>query len=161
MQVFVTRVNGFQPLTKVTKSFILNIPAVLYPPPHLPFLDEKSYQSLLLILLWMMLSLITATNVLPVSKIIKKALIKFVLARRDQIKYLISENEYQIKVWKHILQTCKHATPNMKDFVHGVCRQDFTNPLRCNHNEIFMFMRLVYQVETHSPVNKKIVAQRY
>ena len=49
----------------------------------------------------------------------------------------------------------------MKDFVHGVCRQDFTNPLRCNHNEIFMFMRLVDQVETHSPVNKKIVAQRY
>ena len=42
------------------------------------------------------------------------------------------------------LQTYKHATPNVKFFVYGVCRRDFTNPLRLNHNEVLIFTRLVY-----------------
>ena len=42
------------------------------------------------------------------------------------------------------LQTCKHATPNVKVFVHGVCRRDFTNSIRLNHNEVFPFISLVY-----------------
>ena len=42
------------------------------------------------------------------------------------------------------LQTCKHAAPNVKVFVHGVCRRDFTNPTCLNHNEVFLFISLVY-----------------
>ena len=42
------------------------------------------------------------------------------------------------------LQTCKYATPNMKVFVHGVCRRDFTHPPRLNHNEVFIVIHLVY-----------------
>ena len=42
------------------------------------------------------------------------------------------------------LQPCKHATPNVKVLAHGVYRRDFTNPLRLNHNEVFIFIRLVY-----------------
>ena len=47
------------------------------------------------------------------------------------LDYFIS-NEDQIKVWKCI---CRPVTfPNVKVFVHGVCRQDFTNPLRLNRD---------------------------
>ena len=52
--------------------------------------------------------------------------------------------------------------PNVKVFMLGVCRPDFKNPLRLNHNEVLgiyihTFGLLGYK---HSPVSKKIGGQR-
>ena len=60
------------------------------------------------------------------------------------------------------LQTCQHATPNVKVFVLGVCRPDFKNPLRLNHNEVLGIYIHTFGLLgcKHSPVSKKIGGQR-
>ena len=52
--------------------------------------------------------------------------------------------------------------PNVKVFVLGVCRPDFKNPLRLNHNEVLGIYIHTFGLLgcKHSPVSKKIVGQR-
>ena len=72
-----------------------------------------------------------STNLVPVGEKELDAILDYCKRRSNQ-----SLEPY--------LQAYKHATPDVKVFVHGICRRDFTNPLRLNHNEVFIFMRWVY-----------------